>query len=63
MIDTKQMLLALELIKHNIISNEKNGKIANGHYQLKMWKWKLLRFFRISVNVAFYLFITYLIFF
>lgn len=63
MIDTKQMLLALELIKHNIVSNEKNGKIANGHYKLKMWKWKLLRFFRISVNVAFYLFITYLIFY
>lgn len=63
MIDTKRMLLSFEMIKENITSNGECGAIAQGKYKLKMWKWKLLRFFRISVNVAFYLFITYIIFY
>ena len=63
MIDIREMTTCLELIKLNIKDESPVGKIAQGQYALQMWKWNILRSIRISVNVAFYLFITYLIFY
>jgi hypothetical protein len=57
------MVACLEFIKLNIKTESEFGKIANGKRKLKLWKhyaWKLTR---ISVNVAFWIFILYTIFF
>ena len=53
------MVACLEFIKLNMKSNSEFGKIANGKRKLKMWKHYAWKTTRISVNVAFWIFILY----
>jgi hypothetical protein len=53
------MVACLEFIKLNMKSNSEFGRIANGKRKLKMWKHYAWKTTRISVNVAFWIFILY----
>ena len=58
-----EMVACLEFIKLNIKTEGESGKMANGKRKLKMWKFWLWKVIRISVNLAFWIFILYNIFF
>jgi len=53
------MVACLEFIKLNLKTETPFGKIANGKCKLKMWKHYAWKVTRISVNVAFWIFILY----
>ena len=53
------MVACLEFIKLNMKSNSEFGRIANGKRKLKIWKHYAWKVSRISVNVAFWIFILY----
>ena len=53
------MVACLEFIKLNVKSDCEFGKIANGKRKLKLWKHYAWKVTRISVNVAFWIFILY----
>jgi hypothetical protein len=53
------MVACLEFIKLNMKSNSEFGKIANGKRKLKLWKHYAWKITRISVNIAFWIFILY----
>jgi hypothetical protein len=53
------MVACLELVKLNVKSESEFGKVANGKRKLKMWKHYAWKVTRISVNVAFWIFILY----
>ena len=53
------MVACLEFIKLNMKSNSEFGKMANGKRKLEMWKHYAWKVTRISVNVAFWIFILY----
>ena len=53
------MVACLEFIKLNLKTETPFGKIANGKCKLKMWKHYAWKTTRISVNVAFWIFILY----
>jgi len=53
------MVACLEFIKLNIKTEGESGKIANGKRKLKMWKHYAWKTTRISLNVAFWIFILY----
>ena len=53
------MVACLEFIKLNIKSNSEFGRIANGKRKLQMWKHYAWKVTRISLNVAFWIFILY----
>jgi hypothetical protein len=53
------MVACLEFIKLNVKSNSEYGRIANGKRKLKLWKHYAWKVTRISVNVAFWIFILY----
>lgn len=57
------MLACLEFLKLNIKTETEFGKMANGKRKLKLWKHYAWKVTRISVNVAFWIFILYTIFF
>jgi hypothetical protein len=57
------MVACLEFIKHNIKSESEYGRIANGKNKLAKWLCKINNFTPIYVNVAFWIFIFYIIFF
>lgn len=57
------MVACLEFLKLNIKTETEFGKMANGKRQLKLWKHYAWKVTRISVNVAFWIFILYTIFF
>jgi hypothetical protein len=54
-----EMVACLEFIKLNLKSKSKEGRIAQGKRKLKMWKHYAWKVTRISVNVAFWIFILY----
>ncbi len=58
-----EMVACLEFIKLNIKTDGERGKMANGKRKLKLWKHYAWKVTRISVNVAFWIFILYNIFF
>lgn len=58
-----EMIACLEFIKLNIKTDGVSGKMANGKRKLKTWKFWLLKVTRISVNLAFWIFILYNIIF
>jgi hypothetical protein len=58
-----EMVACLEFIKLNIKTDGESGKMANGKRKLKLWKHYVWKTTRISVNVAFWIFILYTIFF
>jgi hypothetical protein len=53
------MVACLEFIKLNIKTEGESGKMANGKRKLKMWKHYAWKVTRISLNVAFWIFILY----
>lgn len=53
------MLACLEFLKLNIKTETEFGKMANGKRKLKLWKHYAWKVTRISVNVAFWIFIFY----
>ena len=53
------MVACLEFIKLNVKSESNFGRIANGKRKLKMWKHYAWKITRISVNLAFWIFIFY----
>ena len=53
------MVACLEFIKLNVKSESEFGKLANGKRKLQMWKHYAWKVTRISVNVAFWIFILY----
>jgi hypothetical protein len=53
------MVACLEFIKLNIKSESKEGRFAQGKRKLEMWKHYTWKTIRISVNVAFWIFIIY----
>jgi hypothetical protein len=53
------MVACLEFIKLNMKSNSEFGRIANGKRKLEMWKHYAWKVTRISLNVAFWIFILY----
>jgi hypothetical protein len=53
------MVACLEFIKINVKSESEFGKFANGKRKLQMWKHYAWKVTRISVNVAFWIFIIY----
>jgi hypothetical protein len=53
------MVACLEFIKLNVKSESEFGKLANGKRKLKMWKHYAWKITRISVNLAFWIFILY----
>lgn len=57
------MLACLEFLKLNIKTETEFGKMANGKRKLKLWKHYAWKVTRISVNVVFWIFILYTIFF
>jgi len=57
-----EMLACLEFIKLDVKSESDFGKVANGKRKLKLWKHYGMKVIRISVNVAFWIFILYNIF-
>jgi hypothetical protein len=58
-----EMVACLEFIKLNIKSNSKYGNIANGKNKLQKWLCQIDKFTPIYVNVAFWIFILYIILF
>lgn len=54
-----EMVACLEFIKLNVKSESEFGKVASGKRKLKMWKHYAWKVTRISVNVAFWIFILY----
>lgn len=62
MIDVKQMTMCLEFVKNDVKGTSHTSQVAQGKFQLDVRKYYALKVFRISVNVAFYLFISYIIF-
>lgn len=58
-----EMVACLEFIKLNIKTDGESGKMAQGKRKLKLWKHYAWKVTRISVNVAFWIFILYTIFF
>jgi hypothetical protein len=57
------MVACLEFIKLNIKSESNYGRIANGKNKLSKWLCRLHKLTPIYVNVAFWIFIFYIIFF
>jgi hypothetical protein len=53
------MVACLEFIKLNLKTQTPFGKIASGKRKLQMWKHYAWKVTRISVNVAFWIFILY----
>ena len=53
------MVACLEFLKLNIKTETEFGKMANGKRKLKLWKHYAWKVTRISVNVAFWIFILY----
>jgi hypothetical protein len=53
------MVACLEFIKLNVKSESEFGKVANGKRKLQMWKHYAWKVTRISVNLAFWIFIFY----
>jgi hypothetical protein len=53
------MVACLEFIKLNMKTQTPFGKVANGKRKLQMWKHYAWKTTRISVNVAFWIFILY----
>ena len=53
------MVACLEFIKLNIKTEGESGKMANGKRKLEMWKHYAWKVTRISLNVAFWIFILY----
>ena len=53
------MVACLEFIKLNIKTSGESGAMANGKRKLEMWKHYAWKTTRISVNVAFWIFILY----
>lgn len=58
-----EMVACLEFIKLNIKTDGESGKMANGKRKLKLWKHYTWKVTRISLNLAFWIFILYTIFF
>ena len=58
-----EMVACLEFIKLNIKTEGESGKMANGKRKLKIWKYWLWKVTRISLNLSFWIFILYTIFF
>ena len=58
-----EMVACFELIKMNIKSDSKEGRLANGKRKLPKWVCKIMNFMPIPVNYAFWLFILYIILF
>ena len=54
-----EMVACLEFIKLNIKTDGERGKMAQGKRKLKLWKHYAWKVTRISVNVAFWIFILY----
>lgn len=54
-----EMVACLEFIKLNIKTDGERGKMANGKRKLKMWKHYAWKVTRISLNLAFWIFILY----
>lgn len=54
-----EMVACLEFIKLNIKTDGESGKMAQGKRKLKLWKHYAWKVTRISVNVAFWIFILY----
>jgi hypothetical protein len=57
------MVACLELIKFNTKTDTEFGRIANGKNKLSKWLCQLDKFTPIYVNVAFWIFVIYIIFF
>ena len=57
------MVACLEFIKFNIKTDSDFGRIANGKNKLSKWLCQLDKFTPIYVNVAFWIFVIYIIFF
>jgi len=55
----QSMVACLEFIKLNVKSESEFGKVANGKRKLQLWKHYAWKVTRISVNVAFWIFILY----
>ena len=53
------MVACLEFIKLNMKTQTPFGRIANGKRKLQMWKHYAWKVTRISLNVAFWIFILY----
>ena len=53
------MVACLEFIKLNIKTKGESGIMANGKRKLEMWKYYAWKVTRISLNVAFWIFILY----
>jgi hypothetical protein len=53
------MVACLEFIKLNIKTQGESGIMANGKRKLTMWKHYAWKVTRISLNVAFWIFILY----
>ena len=53
------MVACLEFIKLNIKTESESGLMANGKRKLSMWKHYAWKVTRISLNVAFWIFILY----
>lgn len=58
-----EMIACLEFIKLNIKTEGESGKMAQGKRKLEMWKYYAWKVIRISLNLAFWIFILYTIFF
>lgn len=58
-----EMVACLEFIKLNIKTDGESGKMAQGKRKLKMWKHYVWKVTRISLNLAFWIFILYTILF
>lgn len=54
-----EMVACLEFIKLNIKTDGESGKMANGKRKLKLWKHYAWKVTRISLNLAFWIFILY----
>ena len=54
-----EMIACLEFIKLNIKTEGESGKMANGKRKLEMWKHYTWKVTRISLNLAFWIFILY----
>jgi hypothetical protein len=53
------MVACLELVKLNVKSESAYGRVANGKRKLQLWKHYAWKITRISLNVAFWIFILY----
>lgn len=54
-----EMVACLEFIKLNIKTDGESGKMAQGKRKLKLWKHYAWKVTRISLNLAFWIFILY----